>query len=209
MAHWPTIERERHALADLLEGLTPAQWRQQSLCEAWTVHEVVAHLVTPLTLRPADAVAGLVRSGGRIPRLMQVLIEQRRDRSPEELVAVLRRRAGWRVAPPVVGSAGPLTDVMAHRRDIVHPLGLGDDRPPEAWRPVLEFLLSPRSRVGFVRGRPPRLRYVADDLAWSGGEGPEVTGPAAALALALLRRTPWLDELAGPGAATLRDWVRR
>src|ERR1019366_1455072 len=45
--HWEAIASERRALADQLEGLSPAQWGTQSLCEAWTVRDVAAHLVLP------------------------------------------------------------------------------------------------------------------------------------------------------------------
>jgi uncharacterized protein (TIGR03083 family) len=35
---------ERLAFVDLLEGLTPEQWATPSLCSAWTVQEVAAHV---------------------------------------------------------------------------------------------------------------------------------------------------------------------
>ena len=34
---WQSIERERLAFADLLEGLTPDQWEVESLCSGWRV----------------------------------------------------------------------------------------------------------------------------------------------------------------------------
>jgi len=56
----------------------------------------------------------------------------------------------------------------------------------------------------------PGLELRATDIDLSapvGGGGDEVTGPAPALALALLGRTVWLDRLDGPGAPVLSRWA--
>ena len=53
----------------------------------------------------------------------------------------------------------------------------------------------------------PELTLRASDLDWSRGSGPEVTGPAAALGLALCGRSAWLDRLSGPGRESLATWV--
>ena len=37
---------ERRDLAAFLASLTPQEWQAQSLCEAWTVKDVVAHVVS-------------------------------------------------------------------------------------------------------------------------------------------------------------------
>ena len=54
-----------------------------------------------------------------------------------------------------------------------------------------------------------RLSFVATDLDWRAGRGPEVTGPGEALLLSLAGRPAALDELAGPGAPLLRQRVAR
>ena len=41
---WRSIDSERASLADLLDDLSPAEWETPSLCEAWRVREVAAHL---------------------------------------------------------------------------------------------------------------------------------------------------------------------
>ncbi len=118
------------------------------------------------------------------------------------------RRPRARKAPPVVGVLGPYTDALVHQLDMWIPLGLADGRPVERWRPTLDFLMSPRARVGFLGGRRPQLWFQATDLEWQHGTGDVVSGPAAALALAVLGRTARLDELDGPGAEALREWAR-
>ena len=47
------------------------------------------------------------------------------------------------------------------------------------------------------------LRLVSTDTAWSYGEGPEVTGPALPLLLAMTGRAAGLAELSGAGVPTL------
>jgi uncharacterized protein (TIGR03083 family) len=41
---WRAIDDERSRLADLMEGLSDAEWRTPSLCAGWTVRDVAAHL---------------------------------------------------------------------------------------------------------------------------------------------------------------------
>jgi len=48
------------------------------------------------------------------------------------------------------------------------------------------------------------LRLVATDVDWSHGTGPEVTGPAMSMVMAMTGRAAGLDELGGEGLATLR-----
>jgi len=201
------ITTERLAFADLLDILTPEQWRTQSLCEAWTVKGVVAHLVTPLTVTPAEMAMATLRERGAVPRVMTSLARPREALPISELAALMRERAGRRFAPPGLGSIAPLTDLLVHRLDVSIPLGLADERPQEPWAPALDFLMSAKARVGFRTAPTPRLRYVATDLDWAHGDGPVVEAPAAVLGLALLRRTPRLDDLGGPGADALRAWA--
>ena len=40
------VRAERLAVVALLAGLTPEEWSTPSLCGAWTVREVAAHLTT-------------------------------------------------------------------------------------------------------------------------------------------------------------------
>jgi uncharacterized protein (TIGR03083 family) len=201
------LAEERLAIADLFAGLTPEQWRTPTLCPAWDVHEMAAHLTVPIEFSAVELVTTMVRARGNPDRVGLLMADRRAGRTPAELIAALRAGATSRQAPPIVGLLGPYTDALVHLQDVLIPLGLTDDRPAERWRPTLDFLMSWRARIGFLAGARPALRYVATDLDWAHGEGPEVSGPGAALALALLRRTPRLDELTGPGERDLRGWA--
>lgn len=200
---------ERRALAGLLESLTPEQWHVQTLCPAWDVRGMAAHLVVPTEFSTAEMLLGMLRAGGSPDRLAVDMAARRAVLEPSELVARLRDGARSTTAPPIVGLLGPYTDALVHGEDLRIPLGIVDDRPASRWRPTLYFLMTPRARVGFLPSAKPRLTYAATDTAWTGGAGPRVEAPAAALALALMGRTPRLGELVGPGAAALRAYALR
>lgn len=209
MALIDLLAGERRALADLLESLTPEQWRARTLCPAWDVHGMAAHLVVPTEFSTREMVGGMVRARGNPDRLAVAMAARRAELSSVELVERLRAGAASTTAPPIVGLLGPYTDTLVHGEDIRVPLGIADDRSPQRWVPVLDFLMSPRARVGFLPSPRPRLTYAATDLTWTGGAGPRVEAPAAALALALMGRTPRLAELVGPGRDVLCSYAAR
>ena len=41
---WPTVRAEREALARDLRSISEEQWSTPSLCEGWTVRDVLAHM---------------------------------------------------------------------------------------------------------------------------------------------------------------------
>ncbi|CAN5455950.1 maleylpyruvate isomerase family mycothiol-dependent enzyme [soil metagenome] len=206
---YTALAAERRAIADRLETLTPEQWQVQTLCDAWDVRQLVSHLVVASEFTLGEAVAGMVKARGNPDRLQQVLVDKRTTLSPSELIARLRANAGARKKPPIVGILGPYTDALVHAEDMWIPLGFTDDRDPERWRASLDFLMTKTATVGFLPKPAPALWYQATDLEWQHGTGDVVSGTASALALAILGRTPRLDELDGPGADALRAYARR
>jgi uncharacterized protein (TIGR03083 family) len=208
MDHWDAIADERLALAAQLDGLTPEQWATQSLCEAWTVRDVVAHLVSPhSTLAMPRFLVAFARSRGNFDRASEALTAHQARREPAALVADLRRCANGHFAPPGFGSVAPLTDILVHGCDVRIPLALADERPVERWLPVLDFVVTDKARRGFVARRLPDVRFEATDVDWAHGTGLPVRGPAWAIALAILGRGPRPEELTGAGAPTLREWA--
>jgi uncharacterized protein (TIGR03083 family) len=94
-----------------------------------------------------------------------------------------------------------LTDGMIHQQDIRRPFDLPRQIPPQRLAAVLDFaktapLIAAAKRI---RG----LTLTATDLNWTTGDGPEVTGPAEALLMALAGRRGLTDELAGPRRSEL------
>ena len=102
---------ERLALVDMFASLDEAQLATQSLCAAWTVRDVLAHLATPALLSNADIAKQFLRK----PSFHAATVawsERLASSSTEELIDGLRRTADDPFIPPVVGPAGPLTDAV-------------------------------------------------------------------------------------------------
>ena len=199
------IADERRSLATLLSGLTDEQQATPSLCSAWTVHDVLAHLVVPLEVGlPRFAVAMLICRGD-FDRANVRLTAQQARRPFGELVEVLRQKADSRFTPPGAGPEAPLTDLLVHGLDIRWPLGLPRDIPEQRLRTSLTFLTSAAAGGIVAAGTPDGLRFVAEDVDWSHGSGPTVSGRAEALLLAVSGRAAALDQLSGDGVPVLRS----
>ena len=80
--------------------------------------------------------------------------------------------------------------------------------PDDTMRLCLDYCTGWAGRVFVLecrKGLEKGLTLVATDLDWRHGRGPEVRGPAAAILTAIGGRTPALDDLDGPGVATIAD----
>ena len=105
-----------------------------------------------------------------------------------------------------------LVEVLVHGQDIRRPLGLDRDIVPERLHVLLPRCVSPASYVpgfGFTGGRRRArgLRLRATDIGWSWGTGPEVSGAAEAILMAVLGRRAALPDLAGDGVPTLASRI--
>jgi uncharacterized protein (TIGR03083 family) len=193
----------RRVLADFFDRLDEGQLGSRSLCDAWTVREVLGHLVMPLTGTVRGFLWQVVRARGSVDRASQAVARELARRPLGELTALLRDQSDLHGKAPGVGPMGQMADGCLHLRDCARPLGLADDVSLDDWRMVLEWMPSG------VRGLVPKhrlddLRLVATDQEWSWGDGQEVSGPSEALAMAVSGRVVALDDLSGPGTATLR-----
>lgn len=209
MDHFAQIAEERRVLADRLEDLSPEQLATPSLCEAWTVHDVIAHLVVPLVSKPLDMAKAMVAGRFSFHGFNQALVRQQARRSHAELIGDLRARASSRFTPPGMDSQAPLSDAKIHGLDITVPLGIDLGRPADSWRPVLDFMMTPKAQRAFVRKGMPEVRLTALDTEWTHGDGPAVEGPAMALAAALSGRGALDDQLTGAGVPALLGWQKR
>ena len=207
MEHWDAIAAERTALASDLEGLTPEQWETQSLCGEWSVREVLGHLVYVHKMSLPKFAIEIAKARGSFDRANSRLSVREARRPTADLLADLRASATSHFTPPGFGSEAPLTDVLIHGRDIRLPLGLAEHRAVEPWRVALDLLVSPKGSRAFAPKGRPSVTLAATDLDWQHGEGPEVTGEAADLALAVSGRTVRIDALDGPGAGAIAEWL--
>jgi uncharacterized protein (TIGR03083 family) len=203
------IADERRQLADLLTGLTPGQLATQSLCDEWSVHDVAAHLITPLEVSTSRFALTILACRGSFDRANVRLTRQQARRPITEIVDILRRKAETRFTPPGAGPEAPLTDALVHGLDIRWPLRLTREAPAERLRTSLTFLTSRAGRGLVPRGALDGLRLTADDVDWAHGSGPTVRGGAEAMLLAMTGRTAALGHLSGDGVPTLRARLSR
>ncbi|MFG2867189.1 maleylpyruvate isomerase family mycothiol-dependent enzyme [Streptomyces sp. NPDC048338] len=196
------VHAERAALIEDLDRLDDVRWREPSLCEGWTVHDVVAHLVdTALTTR-IGFVVGLARARFDFDRQNAVGVARARGADPRETLRRLRQVA-TRTSTPPAPLDSRLVEEVVHGEDIRRPLGL--TRPYPTQVVVRALLLQTRTPASFGGAREllNRVRLRATDTDLAIGTGPEATGPALSLLLAVSGRRVALDDLSGPGAATL------
>jgi uncharacterized protein (TIGR03083 family) len=192
---------ERADLLALLTDLAPHQWEGSTLCAGWRVRDVVAHMISYEGLRGRALLRRLARGRFRLAGVNDVGVAELRDARPDELLALLEQRLEPSGPTTGFGCRVALLDAMIHQQDIRRPLGAPRTIPPDRLLPALSFARFAPPIGAFWRARG--LRLVATDLDWSAGRGPEVRGPAEALLMAISGRRGVVDELAGPGQATL------
>lgn len=197
------IHAERKALAATIESLTPEQWNTASLCEGWTIGFLAAHVLAGAEQTPGHFTAGMVTTGFRFSTFMERDARSRADLSQEQIGDRLRDRTTTTNHPPAPVMA-MLGEVVVHGEDIRRPIGVQGTVSDDAANACLQMYTKSSFPVG-GRKRIGGLRLVATDTGWSYGAGPEVSGPAMSLLLAMTGRAAGMRELTGDGAATLRD----
>lgn len=193
---------ERVEFADLLEGLTPQQWGMPSLCDGWSVRDVVTHTVAYLGQSRKLLLINMIRARGDVDRINADQLRKQAGRSPARLVELMRQGAEPSGAAALYRGRVGLIECLIHQQDIRRPLEQPRAIPDERLRVSLDY-----ARVSPVIGGARRtrgVRLVATDMDWSAGHGPEVRGSGEALLLAMTGRAELLDELDGEGVTLLR-----
>lgn len=190
---------ERADLADFLATLTPAQWKAQSLCNGWSVKDVVAHVVSYEELGVLGVLGRLVK--GRVTRANQVGVDEFAKLSDQELLDYLNRHLDPRGLTARFGGMIGFVDGTIHHQDIRRALDRPRTIPVERLSRALP-LLPGNPRLGAAR-RIRGLQLRATDVDWVHGDGPEVIGPGEALLMVMAGRPAALADLSGPGKALL------
>ncbi len=198
---------ERADLLALLEELTPEQWEAASICPAWRVRDVVAHVFSYDELSRRDLVGRFLRGAVTPGGANAVGLAAYADHTPTELIDLARRCVQPRGLPAGFNGGIALSDGMIHHQDIRRPLSMPRDIPAGRLRAALEFAQYAPVIRGFWHRRG--LRLIATDVDWSTGSGPEVRGPGEAVLLAIAGRAAAVDELDGPGLATLQPRLHK
>ena len=199
---WKLIHIERAAMADTLATLSAAQWAHPSLCGGWSVRETAAHIVLGAEQTTPHFLRRMAANGFRFNTMMERDARRTGARAPDELIARLRARVTTTNKPPAPAMT-MLGEVVVHSDDIRRPLGVQNESSPDVLIACLEMYKNASFPVG-TKKRIDGLRLVATDVDWSHGTGPEVTGPAMPMVMAMTGRVAGLDELGGEGLATLR-----
>ncbi len=197
------VHAQRAALIDDLKDVDDGKWEAQSLCDGWTVHDVVAHLVDTAQTTRVGFLVGLARAGFDFHRQNARGVERHRGASPQETLERLRRVALRRSTPPAPLDSR-LVEEVVHGEDIRRPLGMSRSYPQEAVVRSLRLQARTPASFGGAKELVARIRLTAADADVSIGDGPEVSGSALSLLLAVCGRVVAVDELDGPGAAVLR-----
>ena len=183
---WRHVDAERAWLADLLESLDDDAWRHPSLCDAWTVRDVGAHLAMAQT-PVRDHLGPAVRAGFRYDALIRdTAIRSALTR--DEIVGTLRGFVGSRKRVAFITDAEPLIDILIHTQDVCRPLGIDHPIAPEPAAAAADRILS--TPWPLRRWSPPTgVRLVATDTDWSYGSGTEQRAPMGEHLLAMTGRT--------------------
>lgn len=202
-------DEENADLSAYLHTLSPEDWDRPSLCEGWRVRDVVGHILDGNELNLLTLPVRLARYGFSSDRSGRAYSIARAEGRPvEELLRDFDARDPWagscRVFPPKL----TLLDRLAHHQDIRRALGHPRAVPADRLRAVLD--VTPRLGTVFgARRRTKGLRFEADDVAWTWGDGPVVQGPGEALFMAMLGRADALPDLSGDGRATFAGRLGR
>lgn len=202
-ATWAAIDAHRARLVDLLDGLADDEWRRQSLCDAWTVRDVAAHL-TLQQIGPGAALAMAARHRGDLDRAIREEARRKAALPTGELVAGIRATIGTRRHNFGVTIREALIDILVHGQDIAIPVGRTLEMAPDAAATAATRMWTTRWPRPFPAALAMRgLRVEATDTGWSAGNGPEVRGPIGAIVLVAAGRLVALPRLSGPGVPAL------
>lgn len=195
---WPVVHVERRALIQDLRNLTEEQWQTSSLCPGWDVHDVLAHLLDSAKTTRLGFVRRLLAARFDFDRDNAVGVDREKRENPRDTVDEFEAEQHRTDTPPAA-LATRLVEAFVHGEDIRGPLGIKRDYPTEPVLAALRYQLATGARMGGGKERAQGFRLVATDAAEAFGSGPEVSGTAIVLLLAVSGRSLGTNELTGVG----------
>lgn len=207
---WAAVDQRRRAIADYLESLPPGDRHRPSLCEAWTIREVAAHLTLAGLPRRRLVPLMLAHPGGTNRVIREASAALARRMADEEIVDAIRDMVGHHRPFPGLTCREALVDAVGHTQDITLPLGREIPIPSGEIAEAADRVVSygGRGSAKVFHALPTGgVQLTATDHDWTSGSGPEVTGSMRDLFLLLTGRTVHLDRLDGPGAELVREGV--
>ena len=202
---WRLIHAERAALADTLDGLSAEQWEVPSLCAGWNVRLLAAHILAGAEQTGPHFMWGMAANGFRFNAMVRRDAQRLGALPPADIVRRFRATTTTTNHPPAPVMA-MLGEVVVHGEDMRRPLGVRADPSSEATLACLDMYKAATFPVGGKK-RIAGLRMVAEDVGWSYGAGPAVSGPGVSVMLAMTGRPAGMDGLSGDGVEILRGRV--
>ena len=190
------VHAERAALVTDLEQLDHPSWDAASLCERWTVHDVVAHVVDTAVTTRVGFLVDLARARFDFDRQNERGVRRERGASPAGTVERLREVVERTSTPPAPRDSR-IVEMVVHGEDIRRPLGLHRDYPPDAVVRAVHHQARTPLGFGGAKELVSAVRVTATDSDLDIGDGPRVSGPTLSLLLALSGRRVSLTDLEG------------
>lgn len=200
---WTLVHAERAALIEDLTHLTDEQWATPSLCDGWSVHDVVAHLADTAQETRLRFIARMIRARFDFDRQNTRGIGLVRGATHEETLDRLRQVATRTSTPPAPLDTR-LVEEIVHGEDIRRPLGIVRAYPQEAVLRALRLQARMSASFGGAKELVAKVQLTATDADLTIGTGPEVSGTALSLLLAISGRQVALAELTGAELITER-----
>ena len=188
---WQVVVEQRLAIAELLAGLSEADWEQPSLCAGWRVRDVAAHVtLIPIPPSPGSLLVDFAKARGNYARWNTVASRRRAARKPTQIVQDFRTSAESRSVPWPANPANVMWDILVHAQDIAIPLGIDFPTPPDAGAAAATRIWELRWPIWFAAERRlGSFTLTATDADWTIGTGPQIAGPISAILLLLTGRT--------------------
>ena len=203
------IQGARQALVSTLQRLQPVEWDAPSLCELWSVGDVVGHIVHQYGLYKAPYRSALAFAGAGLRVNRFLATEAKRvsaGRSPDDLVAAVEEARYeqtllWKIYP---WPQFALTEFVVHAQDIRRALSISEV-PSESQIAIAARVFARPARANPFRTKLPAVRFEATDADWAYGDGPIARGPLEAIVMVLAGRAQAVNDLSGAGVALLRQ----
>lgn len=194
---WLLVAKARNDFADLFESLSDEQLAAPSLCEQWSTLDVAGHLVSLVELSIFQLAKGTAKNRGDSDRFLGDVAKDMSPRGAADLAASLRSNASKAMKP--FSEASMVADTLVHTLDVTRALNLEDRLDAELLNVALD---EGANEMAKSFKKQPMPTFTATDLDWNAGSGPEISGTAATLLLALYKRDVG-SELTGDGVALL------
>jgi uncharacterized protein (TIGR03083 family) len=198
---WDAIHEERRRLASDLAALDDSQWTTASLCHAWTVEEVVAHLTAGALETRWRWIRSAVAARFDFALHNQRQLRQHLGPTPQDTLRSFNRAATSTTAASNHHWAW-LGEILVHGEDIRRPLGIPSPTAPMLAREVAIHFVNKNFTVE-SKSHVAGLHLNATDIAFEHGNGPDVSGPILSLLMVMSGRSEHLTDLNGDGLAQL------